>query len=96
MPIYTKTTTVVFQDQVDAFPADYLTAATAYLKQMVEQGKTDGVPEFLDMYTIKRVWLDQAAIDEWDAFRQPLDEQYSVVRLSRKVEDWLTTGPTLP
>ena len=87
MPTWTKMTITKFKDTVDSVPTDYLTLAITRLDVLTDAGKTDGVPEFLDMYTIKRVWLDQAAIDEWRAYIDPFDDEYGVVKVEQTVTD---------
>ena len=87
MPTYTKSVTATFQDPIDHVPVDYAHQAIAKLEEMVQAGKTDGILNMIDPNTIQRVWLDQTAIDEWYAFLNPLNEQYSVVILNKVISD---------
>jgi hypothetical protein len=57
------------------------------IEEFRQAGKTDGNPVFLDEYSIKRIWLDQAAIDEWYAWLNPFNVTHSVVITSIVVSD---------
>jgi hypothetical protein len=87
MPTWTKATIAVLEATVDSVPEAYVTETTNFVNEMAAQGKTDGIPEFLDMHTIKRVWLDQAAIDEWRAYCYPVNDTYGVVVTSAQIVD---------
>ena len=87
MTTWTKATISQLQDTIDSVPTEYLTAATSKLKEMTTAGKTNGIPEFNDEHTIKRVWLDEAAIYEWREFIDPLDQQHGVVVVTREIVD---------
>jgi hypothetical protein len=68
MTTYTKQTIFTYQEPRDTLPLNYLTELSAKKNQMVTEGKTNGNYEFIDERTIRRIWLDQGAADEWVQF----------------------------
>lgn len=87
MPTYTKSVITTYQDPIYIVSLDYLSAVDSKIEEMQRTGKTDGNPEFVDEFTIKRIWLDQAAVDEWYAWLNPLNATNSMVITNIVVSD---------
>jgi len=69
MPVYTKSALMTWISpwaKVDN--VELANSRNAYIQSMVDQQKTDGVPDDLDDLQTKRIWTDQAAADDWSAF----------------------------
>lgn len=87
MPTYTKATVRTYQDTLDSVSPEFLDATQTKLQEMISAEKTDGNMDFIDMHTIKRTWLDQAAVDEWLAFIVPLEAQHSITVTNTVISD---------
>lgn len=51
-------------------PPELITERTAFVQGMMAQDKTDGYPVELTDTTTRRLWVDQAAAEEWAAWIQ--------------------------
>jgi hypothetical protein len=87
MPTYTKSTISTHQDSVETVSAEYIIEVNSKIEELRQAGKTDGNMEFLDEYRIKRIWLDQDAIDTWYAWLNPFNATHSVVITNVVVSD---------
>jgi|APGre2960657373_1045057.scaffolds.fasta_scaffold03509_6 hypothetical protein len=87
MPIYTKSVIATHQDPVDSVSMEYLSEIASKIEELRQAGKTDGEVEFLDEYRIKRIWLDQDAVDAWYAWLNPINTTHSVVITNVAVSD---------
>jgi hypothetical protein len=76
MNIYTKYTLGTFAlsevPTPDNIKPEIQSGLDTKMAQMVAEGKTDGVPVRVSPNQVKRVWLDQAAAEEWFATVQSL------------------------
>jgi hypothetical protein len=64
----TKATIVTYQNYEDTFHPELTALRENKLDELVALDKTDGNHVRLDEVTVKRLWADQAAADEWIAF----------------------------
>jgi hypothetical protein len=87
MPTYTKSVIATHQDPVDSVSMEYLREVDSKIEELRQAGKTDGIIEFLDEYRIKRIWLDQDAVDAWYAWLNPINATHSVVMTNVVVSD---------
>jgi len=79
MPVYTKQTIATYEETIYNVPPEWLNLVSDKAASMMAEGKTDNNFIVIDEYHIKRVWLDQAAADEWIAYVMPLNAEYNVV-----------------
>jgi hypothetical protein len=87
MPVYTKRTILTYQQRVDALPQGWLAGVNVKSTEMKDAGKTDGNINFLDEHRAERVWLDQAAVDEWLGYMEPHNTEYNVVVTNIAIQD---------
>ena len=79
MTTYTKISTITFQDTPDLIPVQFRNALMIKSNQLTSVGKTDGIYTRVDERSVKRIWLDQDAADEWVQFVAGQAELYNVV-----------------
>jgi hypothetical protein len=91
MTTYTKTTTITFQDTPDLISIQFRNALMIKANQMKLADKTDGIYSSIDEYRLKRVWLDQAAADEWVLFVTGRADYYNVVVTDYHIDDNIVT-----
>jgi hypothetical protein len=91
MTTYTKQTIMTYQEPVDMVTPNYMTGMSTKTSQMVTDGKTDGNYEFIDEWTVRRVWLDQNAADEWTQFIQSLAETENIIVTNYQTSDNIPT-----
>ena len=87
--MFTKQTLVTHEQTVDNIPGEYIIEVVSFISVMKDEGKTDGEFIIVDDHTIKRNWLDQAAVDEWQEKMTALSRLYSVAITNIQVIDAL-------
>jgi hypothetical protein len=79
--MYTKYTDTIYSEQswipyVDSY-SSYKSAAKSTADTLAQEGKTDtSLISYPAPYTVRRVWIDQAAADEWKTYLTQLAIDY--------------------
>ena len=63
MTTYTKAVTLDWNEWI--LIPEYQSARDDVILAMINAGKTDGIREFLGGFAIRRLFIDQAAAEEW-------------------------------
>jgi hypothetical protein len=87
MTTYTKTSTIIFQDPPELIPIQFRNSLMIKANQLVLADKTDGVCTPIDERSMKRVWLDQDAANEWIQFVTGRAETYNVIITDYHIDD---------
>lgn len=81
--MYTKYTHTLYSEQswIDqhGFISPYKVTADSKATTLEQEGKTDNsLIDYPESFTVRRVWIDQAAADEWKTYLTQLAIDYSV------------------
>ena len=87
MTTYTKQTIMIYKEPVDMVTPTYLNNLNIKTTEMQNAGKTDGIYEFINEWTVKRVWLDQNAADEWVQYVAGILETEDIVVTNYQISD---------
>lgn len=91
MTTYTKQTIMTYQNPVDIVTPEYVIGLRSKTGQMYSEGKTDGNYDFLNEWTVKRVWLDLNAANEWVQFVQNLAVAENIIITEYQISDNIPT-----
>jgi hypothetical protein len=81
--MYTKYTYTLYSEQSwneqRGFTSPYKVAGNSMADTLAQEGKTDNsLIAYPDPFTVRRVWLDQAAADDWKTYLTQLATDYGV------------------
>jgi len=81
--MYTKYTHTLYSQQSwfeqNGFTPPYKVAGNAMADTLEQAGKTDNsLIAYPEAFTVRRVWIDQAAADEWKTYLTQLAIDYGV------------------
>jgi hypothetical protein len=81
--MYTKYTHTLYSEQSwieqHGFTAPYKVTADSKATTLEQEGKTDNsLIAYPAAFTVRRVWIDQAAADEWKTYLTQVAIDYSV------------------
>ncbi len=82
----TKATIVTYDTVQDQYHAELSVLREDKIDELNALGKTDGTHVRIDEFSVKRFWLDQAAVDEWIAFMQASAAPFNI-NMTFVVED---------
>jgi hypothetical protein len=77
-------------EEAKDLPAELVTERNAWILDMVDQDKTDGIPLDLDATRTRRLWVDQAAAEEWSAWIQATATRLGAGLISVTISDITT------
>ncbi len=69
-------------------PPELITQRTAWVRARILEDKTDGDPVELSATTTRRLWVDQAAAEEWATFIQSLCTSLGAGLVSVQISDY--------
>lgn len=87
MTTYTKQTIITYQEPIDMVTPTYLNNLNIKATEMLNAGKTNGIYEVINQWTVKRVWLDQNVADEWVQYVAGISETENVIVTNYHISD---------
>ena len=88
MPILTKQSIMTWTSADAKFtPPELVTERSAFLANMWNSQKTDGISIQIDEFRTQRFWSDQAAAEEWSAWIQATATRLGAGLVSVSISD---------
>ena len=78
MAILTKSTLITYKETTHNVPEEFIVDIMEKIPELKSAGKTNAEYDFIDDHSIRRNWLDQAAVDEWLVFFTACLEKHGV------------------
>jgi hypothetical protein len=81
--MYTKYTDTLYTEQswiqYVELSSSFKNTAVIESVRLAQEGKTDDIPLTTAPFTVRRIWIDQAAADEWKNYLTQLAIDYGVI-----------------